>query len=208
VLAGAVAPPLCPLCRRPIGDDPVVCEACHRELWSQGPPSLRPPTGVDHTVAALPYDGIGRRLLGAIKFGRMVGLAELGALMIEAALARSPIAPDPLVAVPPSPVRLALRGYDPAELLTDPLARLLGVRRVASLVRADRGRQSRRGRAERLARPPRFEVIPPVPARLIVVDDVLTTGATLSAAALALRRAGAERVDAAVLCRAPRGRRP
>jgi predicted amidophosphoribosyltransferase len=136
----------------------------------------------------------------------MLALAELGALLIEAALARAGVAPAPLVAIPPSPLRLALRGYDPAEELATPLAALLDVPLLRPLRRGDPWRQSRRRRAERLAHPPRFAVRGAVPRRVLLVDDVLTTGATLGAAGRALREAGACRVEAAVLCRSPRGR--
>lgn len=204
--AGAVAPPLCPLCRRPMPGDPALCPRCHRELWSAAPVTLQPPAGVGRAAAALSYEGSGRALVAALKFRRMLALASTGAELIEAAAARGGLEPAPIVPVPASPWRLAARGFDPAELLALALARLLGVPVLEPLRRDDRGRQARRRRADRTSRPPAISATGRLAGRLIVVDDVATTGVTLSAAALALRDAGASRVDAAVLARSPRGR--
>ncbi|MFK3648283.1 ComF family protein [Lysobacter enzymogenes] len=111
-----------------------------------------------------------------------------------------------LIPVPLHRSRLRQRGYDQALELARPLSRRLGLSVCASgLHRArDTPPQSRLDAAQRrrnLAEAFVWIADAPPPAHAILIDDVLTTGATLHAAALALRRAGAQRVDAWVCAR-------
>jgi predicted amidophosphoribosyltransferase len=73
--------------------------------------------------------------------------------------------------------------------------------RTDCLRRVGAGRQVGRRRADRLGRPPRIEIKGPVPRSVLLVDDVLTTGATISACARALRGAGALRIVAITFSR-------
>ena len=106
--------------------------------------------------------------------------------------------------MPLHPQRARERGFDQAGWLARRLARRLGV----PLVRAERHRDtpSQRGldRGER-RRNVRgvFRVEAPLPARVALLDDVMTTGATLNALALACRRAGAREVEAWAVARTP-----
>jgi len=109
-----------------------------------------------------------------------------------------------IVAVPAHPVRRRTRGFDPAELLARALARKTGLRPARALRRSaapsrqlGASREARR-EAARLG----FAARGPAPRNVILVDDVYTTGATLSACALALKQAGAERVVAITWARA------
>jgi predicted amidophosphoribosyltransferase len=101
---------------------------------------------------------------------------------------------DAVTWAPTSPSRLARRGYDPAELLARGVARRLGLP-CRRLLRREPGSapQSGKDRTARLTGP-RFVGRPTAPGRVVVVDDVITTGATLRAAADALRQAGARSV--------------
>ena len=98
---------------------------------------------------------------------------------------------------------LVQRPPQPADdLAARSVARHLGCRPGRLLVRAPGPPQTGRTRDERLDGPA-FRARGRVPRRVLVVDDVVTTGATLTAAAVALRRAGATRVVAATVARTP-----
>jgi predicted amidophosphoribosyltransferase len=107
-----------------------------------------------------------------------------------------------VVPVPASPLRIRRRGFDPAELIAAALARELGLVLAPCLRRRHGPRQGGRPRAARLEAPPRVRAMAPVPRRALIVDDVLTTGATVGACAAALRSAGCAEVEAAVFARA------
>ncbi|HEY9444623.1 MAG TPA: phosphoribosyltransferase family protein, partial [Gemmatimonadales bacterium] len=110
-----------------------------------------------------------------------------------------------LIPIPLGARRLAERGYNQSERLAAALAQ-----RVDGVVRADLLRRTRDTRTQTALTPEAreanvagaFEAIGRPPACVVLVDDVFTTGATLSAAATALRAAGAERVEAVTFARA------
>jgi predicted amidophosphoribosyltransferase len=160
-----------------------------------------PLASLDGAWCAARYDGISRELVAALKFGRRLPLARRAA---EAILAAAPEAllDGAVVPVPPAPWRLRLRGHDPAEEIAFALAAIGGLSFEPCLARANGPRQVGRRRAARLADPPRVRLTgrPPDPA--LLVDDVMTTGATLRACARAIRHGGANRVVALVFARA------
>jgi predicted amidophosphoribosyltransferase len=150
------------------------------------------PRGLDACHAYLAYDEGARALLRAVKFRNhrvAVGwLAEGMAGLLQ------PVPGAVVTWAPTSGRRRRSRGYDQAELLARAVARRWGVRPVPLLRRRPGPAQTGRRASERRQHPG-FTARARVPASVVVVDDVCTTGATLTAAALALRSRGATRVQ-------------
>ena len=142
----------------------------------------------------------------ALKFGRAEHLGEALAPALAARCAPWTSRIDFVTPVPLPWTRLLARGYNQAEAIALPLARDLGLPCRRVLRRRPRPRQALLSRAERRrnlhgAFTPRRRL--PAGVRVLLVDDVMTTGATLAAAAHALRRAGAATIVAAVVARTP-----
>jgi ComF family protein len=200
-IASLIAPPLCGVCGSPRPPDHVICDRCQAELASA--PRVREPgpPGVDLAVSASPFDGVARRVVHALKYGRRLSLAGVAAeAMLRALPDRE--SPDAVVPVPAGPWRWRWRGFDPAEEIAIALSERTSIPHRPCL-RRDRGRrQVGRRRSQRLTDAPRVRAVADAPAELVLVDDVWTTGATLGACAAALRSAGARRVVAVTLAHA------
>jgi predicted amidophosphoribosyltransferase len=199
-LTVAVVPPLCASCGRSCRLEAVVCTRCARRLGSAEPLLGNGPAGLDKVWSSAPYEGIARNLVGALKFRRLLPVADLMAERIEW-LAPAHMLSGTVVPVPPAPPRLRRRGFDPAGELACALAARLEAPLSHCLERRGRGRQVGRRRAERVGHPPRIHSTGAAPRSVLLVDDVLTTGATLTACAKALRAAGASRVVAVTFAR-------
>ncbi len=233
-LLDLVLPPRCLACGAAIETQGRLCAACWRSLTFLGPPHCRlcgyplphalpdaplcgrcaaEPPAFDRARAALRYDEAARSLVLAFKhadrtdtapaFGRW--LARAGADLLAGA--------DLIVPVPLHRWRLLKRGYNQAAVLAHALARETGLPTIPDLLQRRRATPSQQGLSgsARFANVTAgaFRVHPwhrrRLPGRRVVlVDDVLTTGATAGACTHVLRQAGAVQVDLLTLTRVVR----
>lgn len=222
LLADALTPPRCPLCDMQLAGDAGLCGVCWNSLTFITPP-LCVRTGVpmpvdlgDETIslaarirppryhrarAGLAYEGNGRRLITRLKFGDRPEIARTLAVFMQRAGAEILGEADCLVPVPLHRLRLIGRRFNQAAELCRALSRATGLpvelkalsrirhtRHQLGLTRAQR-RRNVRG-AFSLPDAARLEG-----RRVVLVDDVLTTGATVNACAETLLKAGVAQVD-------------
>ena len=197
----APARPRCARCGLGLAQPAAACGEC-----------LREPPPFDHTVCVADYGFPWDRLIADFKFQGRAELAASFAPLMVSAIRAGPARPaSTVLAVPLAPARLAERGYNQAWELARHVASLLALPALArGLLRPiDTPQQVELNRRERQANlRAAFMVHPEHRAalrgqRLALVDDVMTTGATLHEAATALLRAGAAGVDVWVLARTP-----
>ncbi len=231
VLARVFLPASCALCGRPLpvkasrsgvcgtcwdGLVPVEDEACPRcgeETGERGEclSCRQDPPPWQLAASAGAYEGPLRDLILLFKNGRRDELASPLAELLQRRLDQLPWPPpDAVVPVPAWWGRRLRRGFDHADLLARHLASLGSYRRVAALRRCRRGTQAGRTRTERLALPRgTFSARRAVRGHVLLVDDVLTTGATARACTRTLHAAGASTVSLLTVARTPRpGRIP
>lgn len=159
--------------------------------------------------ASLSYDDATREVITSLKFRSRRRAAKALAERLVADIAADHASPrfDVVTWAPTSARRAAARGFDQSELLARHVARRLGLPCRRLLVRSAGAPQTGRGRAERLHGPV-FRSRPlSKPLTVLVIDDVVTTGATFAAAAHALRLAGAGEVVARAVAATPARRR-
>ena len=152
--------------------------------------------------AAVGYDEAARRLVHAWKERGLRRLATEAAQLVAERL--PPPAVEALAFVPSDRGRRLERGHNPAERLALELAAVWELPCLPLLERTRGGRQRGSSAAERRTVRGAFRATGVAPRRVCVIDDVYTTGATANAAASALRKAGARRVEVIAFARALR----
>lgn len=211
--------PECILCGAPADGDHV-CAACGADLPIHGGgcpvcgspgegrvcgECLREPPSYDRCIAALHYAFPADELIQALKYGGQLALAPVLADFLARAVAHAP-RPDLLLPMPLFPARARARGFNQATEIARALARRLGLPLdTTSLERIrDTAPQARLSAAERRRNVrDAFACRATVAGRHVaVVDDVMTSGATLNEAARAIKRAGAAEVSVWVVARA------
>lgn len=228
-LVDLLMPPACIACKSPVATPLSFCADCFAALkpidagrcvqcaiplpmaWrteSHCLGCLRDPPRFDRTAAPYLYDGPARQLVLAFKNGREAYATPMAAAMLRAA--PDWVGPDTLVcAVPLHRWRLAARGYNQALVLARAIARASGAPLHPDLlvrVKATPRTNGLSRRQRQLNVKGAFRLAPDAGARIagrevILVDDVMTSGATASAAARLLKRAGAARVSVLVHAR-------
>ena len=198
-LLSLLLPGTCPGCGRRA--EPV-CELCGASM--RAAPAAPPIPGITWTVSAFAYEGVARELVARVKYrNERVAVRWLGA-RLGRACAGAPVAFDAVTWIPASARRRVERGVDHGALLARAVAHELSRTAERMLVRGDGPPQTGRAIEER-RRGPTLHGVGSVAGRtVLVVDDVVTTGATLAAAARVLRGLGAHDVLAATVARTPR----
>lgn len=180
------------------------CARCLAALHP--PPHLATPLGVESLLALTAYDEASGVFITAAKYGNArPALGALGQILADELGDEVRASVELITWAPTTPARRRARGFDQAQIIATALGRRLGRPVRRTLRRSGPGAQTGRSREERLTGP-RFTARS-VSGPVLIVDDVCTTGATLRAAAAALRAAGCPQVHAAVIARTPMHRR-
>jgi ComF family protein len=201
----ALAPPLCVACGGWARATEPICGPCRSQLRWLGPD----PVAVGPRLAAwapLAYAGPAQSAVTALKFRGAVRVADAMAAQVCANAPPGWLDVAALVPAPLHPARRRKRGFNQAERLATAIARRTGIPLADCLARAGpRATQMGRTRKQRLAgiHGAITTSRSPPPGRLLLVDDVMTTGATLAACAQALRAAGATDIAGLAYARTP-----
>ena len=173
-----------------------VCNECVSGLE----PAVVPPLlAISSSTVLCSYVGVGAELVHAVKFRNHRQV--LGPLTDALATSIGSAGFDTIVSVPAHPGRRRQRGFDIPELMAKRLSKRLGVPVSRPLTRVDAGAQHERGRIERQSI--EFRATQRVPERILLVDDVVTTGATAVACAITLGLAGARDISFVALAATP-----
>lgn len=201
-LLNLLFPPKCPFCGRVL-DRPGICPACQKDLpWTEETQALRVLPGGIPCAAPLRYEGLAREGILRFKFqGRTSAAEPLGELIAQCAAEHFSGGFDTVTWVPVSRKRLRQRGYDQAELLARSACRLWGVKPERLLEKAvhnpaQSGLEDAQARTDNVRDV--YRAGNAAGKRILLIDDICTTGATLSECARTLREAGA----ASVVCAA------
>lgn len=204
-------PPKCPFCQTLLQKGEAhLCARCQRDLpWLSGPEAEQGGEYFALCVSPLRYQGAVRDSFHRYKFGGVLCYAPFyGTLMAQCAQNHLDGRWDLITWAPLSPKRRRKRGYDQAELLAQAMAKTLGTKALP-LLRKTRHTDAQSGKTGDSARRANvlgvYQVTDPTRIagkRVLLVDDIVTTGSTLAECARALCTAGAAEVVCATLARA------
>ena len=202
-------PPRCPFCRAILKDhERNLCGRCRGALpWTLGAEREQRFRHLEVCLSPFFYENDVRRSLLRYKFGGVSVYAPKYAALMSECVSKSDAAFDVITWTPLSRKRLKKRGYDQARLLAEALAESLQLPCAQLLLKNfDNPPQSRTRSAEERRKNVSGAYQAADPAlikdrRILLVDDIVTTGATLSECARVLRSAGAKSVSAITLAR-------
>lgn len=221
-------PPLCPSCRSPLGDGVGLCAGCWSRLALIEPPycarlgipfaydpgpgllsmeAIADPPAYDRARAAARYDDVSRALVQAFKYGDHIDMAPMMGRWMARAGRELLEGAEALLPVPLHWRRLWARRFNQSAALAKAISEINGVPVLhEALLRVRATPQqvglSKNQRAENMQgvfRVPDKAAV--AGRRLVLIDDVLTSGATVDACARALLRAGCAHVDVLVFAR-------
>lgn len=201
VFFDVLSPPACAACDQSIVSGRVFCSSCAVTV-------LRDEKPMDGAIVFARFGGAVAIALRRFKYEERADLARPLGHLLRRAVVDAEVAADIVVPVPLHPRRLAERGYNQSALLARAVSEQLEIPFAPRALERSRqtAQQARLGRAERLANMAEAFVVrdeSAVKSKIVLlVDDVLTTGATLLACREALLRAGAAEVISVCLARA------
>lgn len=195
-------PPKCILCGRPLPGEEEICPDCRQKvLLNTTPPRTEKGAFFDRAAAGLWYQGAVRQAIHGLKYREKQSYARpLARVMLYAYQTKIGEECDLIAFVPTNPSTLRQRGYDQARLLAEALAGLLELPCVPALEKTrETGRMAGLKPDQRRANVLGAFRVCCSPEllrgrRVLLVDDILTTGSTLSECARMLKAAGAEAV--------------
>ena len=201
-------PKRCPFCRKLMDEKRPVCPLCHGKLpLTIGNEQSQSFPFVDNCVSPLYYEGTVRESLHRYKFSGAAAYAEIYGEFISKCIDENSISCDIITWVPLSAKRMRRRGYDQAELLARFLSARLGIECRKLLVKQrNNPAQSGTGNAEKRRKNVAGVYAVPEPEavkgkHILLADDIVTTGSTVSECARMLKMAGAKSVTVITVAR-------
>lgn len=223
-------PPLCPSCREPLGDGVGLCAACWSKLSLIEPPycarlgipfvydpgpgllsmeAIANPPAYDRARAAVRYDDVARALVHRLKYGDRIDLAPMMGRWMARAGRELLTDADGLIPVPLHWRRLWARRFNQSAALAGAISGISGVPVLHGALKRVRATPQQVGlsqaqRADNVQGAFRVDADGKAAVagrRLVLIDDVLTSGATVDTCARSLLRAGAAHVDVLVFAR-------
>lgn len=202
-------PTKCAFCHRLTkGREQRVCPICKKNIpYTRGAAAEQKLSYIEKCLSPLYYEGNVRESLLRYKFGGACGYCDIYADLIVKTIDERGVSCDIITWVPLSRKRLRRRGYDQARLIAERASELMGIEAVP-LLKKTRNIKAQSSTGDAQARRKNVAgVYAPVDAehiknkRILIFDDIVTTGATLSECASVLRKYGAKSVTAATVAR-------